>query len=162
MNSPDWIFRDERLSDNLYNGYGNDDVRIIGNGQANASTGLFNTYWGDLYAGIKTTHTFLANVDRVPEHERRAQDTYEGRGAFCPRLSVLPAHQLVWQRAVLYRGYRPPHGKNNIAYTASDYRRMDPPGAGRDCRNIAHTRAVYCMPTAAELPVVQPWPSTPA
>jgi len=67
MSSPEWIFRDERLSDNLYNGYGNDDVRIIGNGQANASTALFNTYWGDLYAGIKTTHTFLANVDRVPD-----------------------------------------------------------------------------------------------
>lgn len=72
MNSPAQVFRDERLSDNLYNGYGNDDVRIIGNGQATASTGLFNDVWGNLYAGIKTTHTFLANVDRV---EDMSEDT---------------------------------------------------------------------------------------
>jgi hypothetical protein len=65
MNNPGWVFRDERLSDNLYNGYGNDDVRVISNGQANASTSLFNNVWGDCYAGIKTVHTFLANVDRV-------------------------------------------------------------------------------------------------
>lgn len=69
MNNPGWIFRDERLSDNLYNGYGNDDTRIIGNGQANASTGLFNSVWGDIYGGIKTTHTFLANIDRVNMNE---------------------------------------------------------------------------------------------
>jgi hypothetical protein len=69
MNSPEQVFRDERLSDNLYNGYGNDDVRIIANGQANASTSLFNSVWGDLYAGIKTTHTFLANIDRVDMDE---------------------------------------------------------------------------------------------
>jgi hypothetical protein len=73
MNNPGRIFRDERLSDNLYNGYGNDDIRIIANGQANASTGLFNTVWGDLYAGIKTTHTFLANVDRVAMDENRRE-----------------------------------------------------------------------------------------
>ncbi len=66
MNDPGRVFRDERLSDNLYNGYGNtDDTKIIGNGQASVSTGLFNSYWGDVYGGIKTTHTFLANVDRV-------------------------------------------------------------------------------------------------
>jgi hypothetical protein len=69
MNSPDRVFRDERLSDNLYNGYGNDDVRVIGNGLANASTSLFNNVWGDCYGGIKTTHTFLANVDRVDMDE---------------------------------------------------------------------------------------------
>jgi hypothetical protein len=65
MNNPGWIFRDERLSDNLYNGYGGDDTRLIASGQANASTNLFNYVWGDLYAGIKTTHTFLGNIDRV-------------------------------------------------------------------------------------------------
>lgn len=69
MNDPGRIFRDERLSDNLYNGYGNDDVRIIGNGLADASTRLFNDVWGDMYAGIKTTHTFLGNVDRVAMDE---------------------------------------------------------------------------------------------
>lgn len=40
MNSADWLFRDERLSDNLYNGYGGDAVKTIGNGQATSSTAL--------------------------------------------------------------------------------------------------------------------------
>lgn len=69
MNNPGRIFRDERLSDNLYNGYGNDEVRITANGLANASNDLFNNVWGDMYAGIKTTHTFLANIDRVEMDE---------------------------------------------------------------------------------------------
>jgi hypothetical protein len=69
MNDPGRVFRDERLSDNLYNGYGNDDVRVIASGQANASTSLFNSVWGDMYSGIKTTHTFLANIDRVDMDE---------------------------------------------------------------------------------------------
>jgi len=69
MNDPGRVLRDERLSDNLYNGYGNDEVKVIGNGQANASTGLFDSYWKDVYAGIKTTHTFLANIDRVDMDE---------------------------------------------------------------------------------------------
>lgn len=69
MNTPDWIFRDERLSDNLYNSYGGDDIKITANGQATASTNLFNTTWNGIYAGIKTTHTLLANIDRVDMDE---------------------------------------------------------------------------------------------
>jgi starch-binding outer membrane protein, SusD/RagB family len=65
MNDAGRIFRDERLSDNLYNSYGNDAVRVTANGQATSSTEMFDNVWGDMYAGIKTTHTFLANVDRV-------------------------------------------------------------------------------------------------
>lgn len=65
MNDAGRIFRDERLSDNLYNSYGNDDMRVTANGQANSSTPMFNNVWADMYGGIKTTHTFLANVDRI-------------------------------------------------------------------------------------------------
>lgn len=65
MNSPDWVFRDERLSDNLYNGYGGDAVKNIVNGQATSSTALFNDVWKDIYSGIKTVHTLLENIDRV-------------------------------------------------------------------------------------------------
>ena len=65
MNDVGRIFRDERLSDNLYNSYGNDDIRVTANGQATSSTEMFNGLWIDMYGGIKTTHTFLANVDRV-------------------------------------------------------------------------------------------------
>ena len=74
MNSPGAIFRDERLSDNLYNGYGGDNVKAITNGQATASTPLFKEVWDGTYGGIKTTHTFLANVHRVgmdPDLEER-------------------------------------------------------------------------------------------
>ena len=69
MNGTGWVLRDERLSDNLYNGYGGDDIKAIANGQGMASTGLFNSTWGDIYGGIKTTHTFLANIDRVDMDE---------------------------------------------------------------------------------------------
>ncbi|WP_199898092.1 RagB/SusD family nutrient uptake outer membrane protein [Marinilabilia salmonicolor] len=73
MNNPGWVFRDERLSDNLYNGYGNDNVRVVSNGQANATNTLFNDVWKDCYAGIKTTHTFLENIDRVPMDEELSE-----------------------------------------------------------------------------------------
>lgn len=69
MNSPDWVFRDERLSDNLYNGYAGDGTKTIANGQATPSTNLFNDVWKDIYSGIKTTHTILGNIDRVDMDE---------------------------------------------------------------------------------------------
>ena len=71
MNSADWLFRDERLSDNLYNGYGGDAVKTIGNGQATSSTALFDDVWKSIYSGIKTAHTLLENIDRVPMDEGR-------------------------------------------------------------------------------------------
>lgn len=71
MNSSDWLFRDERLSDNLYNGYGGDAVKNIANGQATSSTVLFNDVWKDIYSGIKTAHTLLGNIDRVNMDEGR-------------------------------------------------------------------------------------------
>jgi hypothetical protein len=82
MNKPEWVFRDERLSDNLYNGYGNDDVRVTSNGLANSSTSMFNTVWTDIYAGIKTTHTFLANVDRVPKMDDEVRERMKAEARF--------------------------------------------------------------------------------
>ncbi|MDA3853240.1 MAG: RagB/SusD family nutrient uptake outer membrane protein, partial [Bacteroidales bacterium] len=80
MNSSGNAFRDERLSDNLYNGYGGDDIKNIVNGQANASTGIFNSTWGQLYGGIKTVHTFLTNVDRVEmDEDVKERMKYEAR-----------------------------------------------------------------------------------
>lgn len=63
------VFRDERLSDNLYNGYGNPTERLIQTGIATPSTGIFSNEWTDSYGGIKTTHTFLANIDRLDADE---------------------------------------------------------------------------------------------
>lgn len=82
MNDPGRIFRDERLSDNLYNGYGGDDVRLIASGQANPSTNLFNNVWGDMYGGIKTTHTFLANIDRVEKMDAGLKERMKAEARF--------------------------------------------------------------------------------
>lgn len=82
MNSPDWVFRDERLSDNLYNGYGGDAVKDITNGQATSSTKLFNEVWNDIYSGIKTTHTLLGNIDRVEEMDESLKTRMKAEARF--------------------------------------------------------------------------------
>jgi hypothetical protein len=66
MYNSGYFFSNERLSDNLYDGRGNTDEKIITSGQADAALGRFANEWTDCYAGIKTCHTFLENVDRVP------------------------------------------------------------------------------------------------
>lgn len=60
------FFSNEKLSDNLYEGRGNSNEKIFTAGQADAALGLFASRWSDCYSGIKTCHTFLENVDRVP------------------------------------------------------------------------------------------------
>lgn len=64
-----YFFANERLSDNLYEGRGNSDEKIITAGQADAALGRFANEWRDCYSGIKTCHTFLENVDIVPNME---------------------------------------------------------------------------------------------
>ena len=66
MFGANYFFANERLTDNLYEDRGSTDERTIVNGLANAATGRFGNEWKDCYAGIKTCHTFLENVDRVP------------------------------------------------------------------------------------------------
>lgn len=82
MNSPDRVFRDERLSDNLYNGYGGDAVKNITNGQATSSTSLFNDVWKEIYSGIKTTHTLLGNIDRVKEMDEGLKTRMKAEARF--------------------------------------------------------------------------------
>lgn len=81
MFSSNYIFNNEILSDNVYNGYGTNDEKIIASGLADASNGRFKSEWGDAYAGIKTCHTFLQNVDRVTSmsEELRQQRKAEAR-----------------------------------------------------------------------------------
>lgn len=66
MYNANYYFANERLSDNLYEGRGNSDEKIITSGQADAALGRFAAEWRSCYEGIKTCHTFLENVDRVP------------------------------------------------------------------------------------------------
>lgn len=81
MFSNNYIFSNEILSDNVYNGYGTIDEKIIMSGLADASTPRFKNEWGDCYAGIKTCHTFLQNVDRVTSmsEELRSRRKAEAR-----------------------------------------------------------------------------------
>lgn len=65
MYNSGYFFSTEALSDNLYEGRGSSSEKIISSGQADASNNRFANEWRDCYAGIKTCHTFLENVDRV-------------------------------------------------------------------------------------------------
>ena len=65
MFGANYFFANERLSDNLYEGRGNTDEKIITSGQADAALGRFANEWRNCYEGIKTCHTFLENIDRV-------------------------------------------------------------------------------------------------
>ncbi len=67
MYSNDYFFKTEALSDNLYEGRGSSSERLISSGQADASNGRFASEWKDCYAGIKTCHTLLENIERVPK-----------------------------------------------------------------------------------------------
>ncbi|MDR2146845.1 MAG: RagB/SusD family nutrient uptake outer membrane protein [Tannerella sp.] len=66
MFGANYYFANERLSDNLYEDRGNTDEKIFTSGQADPALGRFANEWSNCYAGIKTCHTFLENVDRVP------------------------------------------------------------------------------------------------
>ncbi|MBX3254285.1 MAG: RagB/SusD family nutrient uptake outer membrane protein [Chitinophagaceae bacterium] len=60
------FFYNEALSDNAYNGRGdNEGVMSISAGLADASLGRFSGEWNAHYACIKTTHIFLENIHRV-------------------------------------------------------------------------------------------------
>lgn len=67
MFDANYFFANERLTDNLYEGRGVSDEKIITSGQANPDLGRFANEWRQCYEGIKTCHTFLENVDRVPD-----------------------------------------------------------------------------------------------
>lgn len=66
MFGSNYFFANERLSDNLYEGRGNSDEKIITSGQADAALGRFANEWRNCYEGIKTCHIFLDNIDLVP------------------------------------------------------------------------------------------------
>jgi hypothetical protein len=76
-----YFFSNEALSDNLYEGRGVSSEKAISSGQADASNGRFNSEWQDCYSGIKTCHTFLQNVDRVPnmDEDLKARMVAEAR-----------------------------------------------------------------------------------
>jgi hypothetical protein len=66
MYSADKMWEDEALSDNIFEGRENTNQRIIRNGIADPSLGLFASEWKWAYEGIKTCHVFLQFIDIVP------------------------------------------------------------------------------------------------
>ena len=82
MMSSSYYFADERLSDNLYEGRGNTDEKLITSGQANAALGRFANDWSFCYQGIKTCHTFLETVDRVPDMDESLKSRMKAEARF--------------------------------------------------------------------------------
>jgi starch-binding outer membrane protein, SusD/RagB family len=65
MFTNDYFMLNEILSDNVYNGYGTTNEKVIALGLADASNARFASEYKACYEGIKTCHTFLANINRV-------------------------------------------------------------------------------------------------
>lgn len=61
------FFANEFLSDNVYEGGLTTNEMLIVTGQANSDNGRFASEWANCYAGIKTCHIFLANINRVTD-----------------------------------------------------------------------------------------------
>ena len=80
--SSNHFFYNEALSDNAYNGRGdNAGAASIASGTYDASLGRIQGEWDSRYAGIKTCNLFLENVDRVPDMDEglRARVKAEAR-----------------------------------------------------------------------------------
>ncbi|WP_298652688.1 RagB/SusD family nutrient uptake outer membrane protein [uncultured Proteiniphilum sp.] len=81
MYNADFFFRTEALSDNMYQRRIHDE-KIISSGQADASNARFKDEWSRCYAGIKTCHTFLENVDRVPDMDENLKNRAKAEARF--------------------------------------------------------------------------------
>lgn len=67
MQKSQYFFYNEALSDNAYNGRGdNAGAASIGAGIYDPSLARIKEEWNDRYAGIKTCNLILENIDRVP------------------------------------------------------------------------------------------------
>ena len=67
MQNSQYFFYNEALSDNAYNGRGdNAGAASIGAGIYDPSLGRIKEEWNNRYAGIKTCNLLLENIDRVP------------------------------------------------------------------------------------------------
>lgn len=82
MMGSDYFFANERLSDNLYEGRGSTDEKLITSGQADAALKRFGEEWKKCYEGIKTCHIFLENVDRVPNMDETLRTRMKAEARF--------------------------------------------------------------------------------
>lgn len=82
MFNANYFFANERLSDNLFEGRGNTNEKLITSGQADATLGRFANEWADSYAGIKTTHILLNNIDLVPNMDESLKERMKAEARF--------------------------------------------------------------------------------
>lgn len=82
MTNNDYFFKTEALSDNLYEGRGFTPEKAISSGQADASNDRFSNEWKDSYAGIKTCHVFLENVDRIETMDENLKTRMKAEARF--------------------------------------------------------------------------------
>ncbi|WP_116108777.1 RagB/SusD family nutrient uptake outer membrane protein [Lewinella sp. IMCC34191] len=81
--SSEHFFYNEALSDNAYNGRGdNAGAASIASGTYDASLNRIQNEWNDRYAGIKTCNLFLDNVDRVPEMDEALRERMKAEARF--------------------------------------------------------------------------------
>lgn len=67
MQSSQYFFYNEGLSDNAYNGRGdNAGAASIGAGLYDPSLGRLKSEWNERYGGIKSCNVLLENIDKVP------------------------------------------------------------------------------------------------
>lgn len=67
MYNADWMWTDESLSDNLFDGRSVTDQRLMRRGMATPSVGVYAGQWSSIASGLKTCHVFLKNIDLVPQ-----------------------------------------------------------------------------------------------
>ncbi|MCK9502332.1 MAG: RagB/SusD family nutrient uptake outer membrane protein [Bacteroidales bacterium] len=82
MFNSNYFFANERLTDNLYEGRGNTNEKIITSGQADAALGRFAGEWADCYSGIKTCHILLENIDLVPNMDPAVKERMKAEARF--------------------------------------------------------------------------------
>ena len=77
------FFLNEALSDNAYNGRGdNEGAASIASGTYDASLGRIKSEWNDHYSGIKTCNLFLDNVDHVPNMDPALKERMKSETRF--------------------------------------------------------------------------------
>lgn len=80
-------------------------MKTIGNGQATSSTALFDDVWKSIYSGIKTAHTLLENIDRVPMDEGR-KNRMKAEARFVRAFLFFQATNWYGDVPFFYGGYR--------------------------------------------------------
>lgn len=83
MDTSSRFFLNEALSDNAYNGRGdNEGVASIAAGTYDASLGRIKGEWNYHYKGIKTCNLFLDNVDRVENMDAALKERMKAEAKF--------------------------------------------------------------------------------